>query len=78
MELLTTVEAAKRIGLSPRSLATLVADGKVKAMRLGPKGGRVRFTPQALEEYLKASEAFGSRARRPREASHHRGRHNAS
>ena len=66
MELLTTDEAAKRIGLSARSVATLVADGKIKAVRLGPKGGRVRFTPQALEDYLRGAEAYGSRGARRR------------
>lgn len=66
MGLLTTEEAAERIGLSTRSIRALVAAGKLKACYLGPKGGMVRFTQQALDEYRDASAAYGSRdSRRP-------------
>lgn len=71
MELLTTKQAGERIGLSPRSIAMLVAAGKIRCLRMGPRGGMVRFTPEDLEAYLKACQVFGSRAL-PRPASSRR------
>ncbi len=44
------VEAAKRLSLSPRMVATLVAGGKLKSRKVG----RRRIIPvRALEEFLR-------------------------
>lgn len=47
--LLTYDEAAKRLGLSPRTLQGLVAKKGIPHRRIG---NLVRFTPQDLEDYL--------------------------
>jgi excisionase family DNA binding protein len=46
MELLTTNEAAKLVKLCSRSIRLLVAAGKIRAVRVGMKGGRMYFTPE--------------------------------
>lgn len=51
MELLTTKQAAVRLGLSARSISTMAAAGKIRCVRMGPKGGMVRFTPEDLDAY---------------------------
>jgi excisionase family DNA binding protein len=70
-ELLTTSEAAKRIKLSTRSVRMLVEAGKICVTRVGLKGGRMYFTPKALEDYLESCQSFGSRGRRRRASSRH-------
>lgn len=61
MGLMTTEEAAERVGMSPRSIRYLVADGRLKARYLGPRGGIVRFTEEDLMAYLDSSGKHGSR-----------------
>jgi excisionase family DNA binding protein len=61
VELLTTAEAARRIGLSPRSIRSLVVSGKLAAYFLGPNGGVIRFSPDDLEAYQKSTRKLGSR-----------------
>ena len=61
MELLTTVEAAERIGLSAKSLRSLVVRGEIAVYRLGPGGGKVRFTQQDLLDYEERCRKFGPR-----------------
>ena len=77
MGLLTTDEAAERIGLSARSVRALVAAGKLKAHYLGPKGGMVRFTQESLDEYRDSAGAYGSRDSRRRSSSRRPAKHNA-
>jgi excisionase family DNA binding protein len=61
MELLTREQAGERIGLSPRSIDRLAADGEIAVFRLGPKGGRVRFAPEDLDDYVRRCRKFGPR-----------------
>jgi excisionase family DNA binding protein len=63
VELLTISQAAERIHLSTRSVRLLVAAGKIRAVRIGPMGGRVRFTPEDLDDYLHRCRQYGSPAR---------------
>jgi excisionase family DNA binding protein len=60
IELLTTKQAAKRLGLSARSVRLLVGAGKLPVHRFGPKDGMVRFDPEELDEFL--NEAREGRA----------------
>lgn len=47
--LLTTVEAAARLRISPRQLRNLVAWGEIRPTRIGRS---VRFLPAELEQYV--------------------------
>jgi excisionase family DNA binding protein len=77
MELLTITDAAKRLDLCTRSLNLLVASGKLKAVRIGPAGGKIRFTPEALEEYLVSCQRYGSRDQQRPASSRRRAPHSA-
>jgi excisionase family DNA binding protein len=61
MELLTTNEAAKLVKLCSRSVRLPVAAGKIGAIRVGMKGGRMYFTPEDIEAYLESCRSYGSR-----------------
>lgn len=63
IELLSLQEAADRLHLCGRSVQLLVRSGKLKAVHLGPGGGKLRFTPEALDAYVKACETYGSPAK---------------
>jgi excisionase family DNA binding protein len=65
VELLTTRQAAERLGLSPRSISTMAASGKLAAYRLGTNSGTVRFSREDLDAYsaLKAKEGRLSEVR---------------
>jgi excisionase family DNA binding protein len=63
MELLTAKQAAERLTLSARSVHDLVASGKLRAVRIGPGEGRVRFTPEDLEAYLQSCRKYGPGSR---------------
>lgn len=78
MELLTTKQAAERLGMSARSVSTMAASGKIRCVRIGPKGGMVRFIQEDLDAYLESCRVFGSLSR-PRPASfRHRGQRNGA
>lgn len=72
MELLTTEQAAERLGLSPRSIRALVAAGKLAVHRLGPRGGIVRFSPEDLDEYVRRTRQYGPRSVHSPKPSHRR------
>ena len=48
----TVNETARRLGLSRRSVYRLIADGRLKAVRLDGIGSGVRVTPDSLSAYL--------------------------
>lgn len=48
----TVNETARRLGLSRRSVYRLIADGRLKAVRLDGIGSGVRVTPDSLSTYL--------------------------
>lgn len=48
----TLGETARRLGISPRSLARLVASGDLKVVRLSTRSVRVR--PSDLETYIES------------------------
>ncbi len=77
MKLLTTTEAAELLGVSGRSVLDLVKTGKLAVHRLGPHGGKTRFTEEDLAEYLRSIRSFGSRAPSPPSASPRRGKRSA-
>lgn len=51
-DLLKVKDAAKRIGLSARTLYALAAAGKIACYRLGVGDSAVRFAPSDLDAYL--------------------------
>lgn len=55
MELLTAKQAAERLGLSPRSVYMLAQSGIIRSVRMGLKGGILRFMPEDLDVYLEYS-----------------------
>lgn len=59
MTLLTYREAAERLGLCRHSVMSLVKAGKITVHRIGPNGGRVRFTPEDLDRYLERCRKVG-------------------
>lgn len=60
--LLNTTQAAAYLTISPRSLATLRADGTGPAfMRVAPRQG-VRYQQQALDEWLATRRTSTSQA----------------
>jgi excisionase family DNA binding protein len=61
MTLLTYQQAAERVGLSVRTLHKEVGSGRIVAHRLGPRGGRVRFAPEDLDQYLRECRKVGAR-----------------
>ena len=60
VELLTLQQAAIRLGVSARFVRSLAKDRRIATIRLGRL---VRFQPQAIDDYLRASttkaEALG-------------------
>ena len=61
MELLTTAEAADRIGLWAESLAILVATGEIAAFASAPKAARSGSPGQTLDDYLERCRRLGPR-----------------
>jgi excisionase family DNA binding protein len=59
VELLTTLEAAQRLDLSPRTVAALAQAGKIRCVRMGLKGGSLRFAPEDLEAYVESCRMYG-------------------
>lgn len=53
---MTVREAAEQLGLSETSLRLLVATKRIGHLRVGPSGGRIRFTPEHLAAYLDSCE----------------------
>ncbi len=49
-------EAAERLGLSVTSVRQLVATRRIGHLRVGPNGGRIRFTPEHLSAYRDSCE----------------------
>lgn len=76
MELLTTKQAAERLGLSPRTVALLAQRGKVRSVRMGLKGGSLRFVPEDLDAYVESCRVFGSLDWPLPASSRHRGLNN--
>ena len=52
--LLTRLEAAERLGISHDTLDRLRKDGQIAYIQSAP-GGRVRFTEEAINEYIARS-----------------------
>ncbi len=59
---LKIAEAAALLGMTPRAVSRLVADGRIAVHYLGPRGGMVRFTEPDLEAYLESCRVFGPKA----------------
>ena len=60
MKLLTTIEAAERLGISARRVRALIAEGALKAQQLGRE--------YAIEESALARVTIYGKAGRPRKA----------
>ena len=60
---LKITEAAKLLGMTPRAVSRLVADGRIAVHYLGPRGGMVRFTEPDLEDYLASCRVFGPKSK---------------
>ncbi len=54
--------AAEFLGMTPRAVSRLVADGRIAVHYIGPRGGMVRFTEPDLEDYLASCRVFGAKA----------------
>lgn len=50
--LLTTENAARRLGVSQTTVYRLVANGRLKSVHIGTGRGAVRIAPAAIDEYL--------------------------
>lgn len=59
MRLMSIEDAATELQISIRSMRQLVADGKIAVYRIGPGGGRVRFSQEDLESYQRSCRIFG-------------------
>lgn len=59
---LKIAEAAKLLGMTPRAVSRLVADGRIAVHYLGPRGGMVRFTEPDLEAYLESCRQWGPKS----------------
>lgn len=55
--LLTKDEASEFLGITPRTLARWTADGRVPAVRVGPRC--VRYDTQDLERFIEANKSTG-------------------
>lgn len=51
--LLTVEEAAGVVGISKRSMETLIGAGEIRVMDVGPNGGLRRIHPDALKAYMR-------------------------
>ncbi|WP_428844651.1 helix-turn-helix domain-containing protein [Mycolicibacterium hodleri] len=49
--LISTIEAAKRLGVSPSALRSYVADGLIPCRRVGPK--LLKFDPREVEQFAR-------------------------
>jgi excisionase family DNA binding protein len=49
-------QAAARLEVSPSTVYALIAAGKLRCVRVGPKGGAIRVSEEHLAEYLRAAE----------------------
>jgi excisionase family DNA binding protein len=63
--LLTAEEAAKVVHLSSRTVRELVTEGKLHAVRLGPRGGKARFLLEDLRDYIERARSMSSSPARP-------------
>ena len=52
---LSIEEVCRLVGLGRSSVYRLIRSNKLQCHRLGPKGGRFRFTPQQVDAYLKST-----------------------
>jgi excisionase family DNA binding protein len=50
--LLRASEAAEVLSVSTRTVYALVASGKLRACRIGVRGGTIRFHPRDLASYI--------------------------
>jgi excisionase family DNA binding protein len=50
--LLSVVDVAERLGVSVRTIRTMINDGRIRAVRVGVQ---IRVEPAALREYLTAN-----------------------
>ncbi len=57
--LLTASQAAIYLGVCVRSLRTLTARGKVPVYRVGPTGGKTRWSQEDLDHYLAGCRKIG-------------------
>lgn len=59
--LLTVAEAAKRLRVHPDTVRRRVRAGLLRASKAPGKAGHIRVAEEAIEEFLDASPAAGSR-----------------
>ena len=59
--LLSIADAARYLGLCTRSVQSLVADGRLACYRIGPDGGRVRFSVADLDVYVARCRCVGGK-----------------
>lgn len=65
MTLLTTAEAAERIGVSPRRVQQYVQDGRLKRSEEAPAGMRGHlFDPKEVEEFARIERKPGNPRKR--------------
>ncbi len=59
--LLTASQAAIYLDVCVRSLRTLTARGKVPVYRVGPTGGKTRWSQEDLDKYLLSCRCVGGK-----------------
>jgi excisionase family DNA binding protein len=59
--LLTVVQAASRLGISPSTIYQLVAARRIEHLRIGNGRGGIRFTNELLAAYLESCRVEPSR-----------------
>lgn len=56
-EFYTAAQIAKTFQVSRQAVYDWIEEGRLKAVRPGGENGRLRISQEALDEFLKASEA---------------------
>lgn len=62
--LLTVQQVAEQLNLSASAVYELVSRRRLRALRLGPRGGAIRIRPEDIEEYLAACQSESAAPRR--------------
>lgn len=55
----TIQEAAQKLELHVATVRQLCVSGKIRHRRIGPRGGKIRISDAAIEEYLASCEVGG-------------------
>jgi excisionase family DNA binding protein len=65
MDMLTVKEAASRLGVSPKLIYALCAEGKIEHHRYGLGRGTIRISEAALERYQEGARVTHPNAALP-------------